>query len=50
MTRSHMNEEEKEAMHILDLVKLGEDVPLSTIMWALRTTGDAIGLTAQGDR
>lgn len=50
MTRTHMNDEEKEAMYILDLVKLGEDVPLSTIMWALRTSGDSIGLTESGDR
>jgi hypothetical protein len=44
MTRTHMNDEEKEAMHILDLVKAGEDVPDSVILWALRTCGDAIGL------
>lgn len=45
MTRTHMDQEEREAMHILDLAKAGEDVPLSTIMWALRVCGDAIGLT-----
>lgn len=50
MTRTHMDDEEREAMHILDLAKAGEDVPLSTIMWCLRTTGDAIGLTGSGDR
>lgn len=44
MTRQHMNEEEREAMHILDLVKAGEDVPESVVAWALRVTGDAIGL------
>lgn len=44
MTRQHMNEEEREAMHILDLLKAGEDVPESVVEWALRCTGDAIGL------
>lgn len=44
MNRSHMNEEEREAMHILDLLKAGEDVPESVVEWALRVTGDSIGL------
>lgn len=44
MTRSHMNDEEREAMRILDLLKAGEDIPASVVGWALRVTGDAIGL------
>lgn len=44
MNRNHMNHEEKEGMHLLDLVKAGEDVPESAVDWALRVTGDAIGL------
>lgn len=47
MTRSHMNDEEKEAMHILDLVAAGEDIPLSVVNWALRITGDGIGLVCR---
>lgn len=44
MTRSHLNEEEREAMRILDLLKAGEDVPESVVGWCLRVTGDSIGL------
>jgi hypothetical protein len=44
MNRDHMNYEEREAMRILDLVRSGADVPYSTVMWALRVTGDALGL------
>lgn len=44
MTRTHMNHEEREAMHLLDLLKAGAEVPLTAIEWALRTTGDAIGV------
>lgn len=44
MTRDHMNDEEREAMRILDLLKAGDDIPPSVVQWALRVTGDAIGL------
>lgn len=38
--RNHYNYEEREAAHILDLVRAGGDVPESTIKWALWTLGD----------
>lgn len=44
MTRTHMDDEEREAMRILDLWKAGEDIPPSVVDWCLRVTGDAIGL------
>lgn len=44
MTRDHMTPEEQEAMRILDLLKAGDDIPASVVQWALRVTGDAIGL------
>ena len=44
MTRTHMNDEEREAMRLLDLWKAGEDIPPAMVDWALRCTGDAIGL------
>jgi hypothetical protein len=44
MSRTHLNDEEREAMRILDLLKAGEDVPESVVQWCLRVTGDAIGL------
>lgn len=44
MTRTHMNDEEREAMRILDLLKAGEDVPESVVNWCLRVCGDAVGL------
>lgn len=44
MTRTHMNHEEREAMHLLDLLRAGEEVPETTVAWALRVTGDALGL------
>lgn len=44
MPRDHMNDEEREAMRILDLLKAGEDIPPSVVLWALIVTGDAIGL------
>ena len=40
-----MTDEKREANRILDLVRAGDDsVPLTVINWALRVTGDAIGL------
>lgn len=44
MTRTHMDDEEREAMRILDLLKAGDDIPASVVQWCLRVTGDAIGL------
>lgn len=44
MNRAAMNDEEREAMHILDLAAAGMDVPDSAVWWALCVTGDAIGL------
>lgn len=44
MTRAHMNHEELEASHILDLVRAGGDVPESVITWALWTLGDLVGV------
>ena len=38
--RTSMNEEEREASHILDLARAGGDVPASTITWALWVLGD----------
>lgn len=38
--RNVMNEEEREASHILDLARAGGDVPESTITWALWVLGD----------
>ena len=42
--REQMNDEEREAMRILDLLKAGDDIHPSIIQWCLRVTGDAIGL------
>lgn len=40
-----MSDEEREAHRLLDLVRAGDDsIPDSVILWALRVTGDAIGL------
>ena len=44
MSRTHLNDEEREAMHVLDLLKAGDDVPDSVVDWALRVTGDSIGV------
>lgn len=45
MSRQHMNDEEREAMRILDLLKAGDDsIPESVVQWCLRVTGDAIGV------
>ena len=44
MTRTAMNLEEREAMHLLDLVAAGMDVPESVVWWAMCVTGDAIGV------
>lgn len=49
MNRTNMNHEEREAMHILDLVKAGEEVPKAVVEWALRVTGDLIGLKEFAD-
>lgn len=49
MTRTHMNHEEREAMHILDLVKAGEDVPKAVVEWAMRVTGDLINVKEYAD-
>jgi hypothetical protein len=38
--RNLMNEEEREASHILDLARAGGVVPVSTITWALWVLGD----------
>lgn len=38
--RDHLNYEEREAAHILDLVRAGGDVPETTITWALWVLGD----------
>lgn len=38
--RNAMNEEEREASHILDLARAGGVVPASTITWALWVLGD----------
>jgi len=38
--RNLMNEEEREASHILDLIRYGGDVPASAITWALWVLGD----------
>jgi hypothetical protein len=44
-----MNHEELEASSILDLARLGGDVPDTAITWALWTLGDLIGLTQTTD-
>lgn len=46
MTRTHMNPEEREAMHLLDLVAAGASFPAAVIWRALVITGDAIGVKA----
>lgn len=38
--REKMNQEEREASHILDLVRAGGDAPESAIRWALWVLGD----------
>jgi hypothetical protein len=37
-----MTDERKEANRILDLLRLGWDVPEMTVIWALITTGDLL--------
>lgn len=44
MLRDKCNHEELEAHRILDMVKLGMDVPDTTITWALFVLGDSVGL------
>lgn len=41
--RNNMNDEEREASRILDLVRAGGDVPESTVTWALWVLGDLVG-------
>lgn len=43
MTRDHMNDEEREASRILDLARVGGDVPDSVVTWALWVLGDLVG-------
>ncbi|WP_156374698.1 hypothetical protein [Pseudorhodoferax sp. Leaf274] len=40
MTREHLTEMAREAMHVLDMVRAGMDVPAKRITWALMVTGD----------
>lgn len=40
--RDHMNDEELEAMRVLDAAKAGLDVPEDVISWALWVSGDTI--------
>jgi hypothetical protein len=47
--RTEMNHEELEASRILDLARLGGDVPDTAITWALWTLGDLVGLTHTTD-
>lgn len=42
--RRNVNDEEREAHRILDLVAAGFDVPESVIDWALFVLGDGVGL------
>jgi len=44
LSRDHCNAEELAAHAVLDAVRAGIDVPSATIMRALWTTGDAVGL------
>ena len=37
-----MTDEKKEAHRILDLARIGWDVPEMTVMWALIVLGDAV--------
>ena len=39
-----MTHEKKEAHRILDLVKIGMDIPDMTILWCLIVLGDAVGM------
>lgn len=42
--RKSINDEEREAHRILDMVASGFDVPVSVIEWALLVLGDGVGL------
>ncbi len=42
--RTGMNCEELEASRILDLARVGGDVPASTVTWALWILGDLAGV------
>lgn len=41
--RDHFNDEEREAARILDLARMGGDVPDSAVIWALWVLGDLEG-------
>lgn len=41
--RDNLNDEEREAMRILDAARAGMDVPESAITWALWVCGDLVG-------
>lgn len=41
--RTHYNHEELEAARLLDLSRLGFEVPDTAITWALFTLGDLVG-------
>lgn len=42
--RNNMTHEKLEASRILDLARIGGDVPESAITWALWTLGDLVGV------
>lgn len=42
--RNHYNDEEREAARVLDLVRIGGDVPEAAINRALWVLGDLVGL------
>lgn len=42
--RNHYNDEEREAARVLDLVRIGGDVPESAVIWALWVLGDLVGM------
>jgi len=44
--RNTYNHDELEASRILDLARIGGDVPESAITWALWTLGDLVGVAA----
>lgn len=41
--RDKYNHEELEAARILDLVRVGGEVPVSVVTWALWVLGDLVG-------
>ena len=42
--RDTCNYEELEAHRLLDLARIGGDVPVSAVMWALWVLGDLVGV------